>query len=102
MMLGTLKRLRLWSIVAFLLMAAQIGLALHTVEHKFTNDSAVASEHCTLCKVASGMAAAPAAPAIAPVAYVLAVVDTFVVTTLIAGAPAPAFRSRAPPTTVSA
>ncbi len=102
MMLGTLKRLRLWSVLASLLMAAQIGLALHTVEHKFTSASAAVGEHCTLCKVASGMAAAPTAPAIAPAEYVLGFVDTFVVSAPISAAPEVAFRSRAPPIPVSA
>lgn len=91
-----------WSVMIALLMAAQIGLALHSVEHKFSSDAATVQDHCALCKVASSMAAAPAAPPIAPVEYVLAIVDPFVVASLVSAAPAPAFRSRAPPITVSA
>lgn len=102
MMLRDFKRFRFWSVLVALLVAAQIGIALHVVEHKFTGDAAAAQEHCTLCKVTTAMAAAPAAPAIAPAEYSIGIADTCVAALLFTAAPTAAFRSRAPPTAVSA
>jgi hypothetical protein len=86
---------KFWSIVAALLMAAQIGLAFHAVDHQFTSDASV--EHCVLCKVSQTMAAAPSAPAIAPIEYAIGHADHVVVTFSFSSPPTAAFRSRAPP-----
>ncbi len=100
MILKTIKHSRLWSLAIALLMAAQVALALHSLHHQIKPDALAASEHCTLCQVASTMAP-PVVLAVIPVGEAFAVADVFVPAHLIAAAPAAAFRSRAPPLPLS-
>jgi hypothetical protein len=100
-MLRTLKQSRFWSVLVTLLMAAQLGLAFHSLEHTF--DSGLpANDHCALCQVASTMASGPAAePIAAPSLYAFVTVAA-VITPLLRTSASPAgFRSRAPPVIVS-
>jgi hypothetical protein len=88
--------MRVRAILIAVLMAAQLALALHSVEHKF--DIAPSSDHCALCQVAATTLPGPAANPIA--------IPTFYELTQVAALPvAPPrrfpstenFRSRAPP-----
>jgi hypothetical protein len=96
-----LKQSRLWSIAVAVLIAAQVALALHGVEHKF-DLGAPPSDHCALCQVVSTLAPGPAAdPIAAPTLHELTrVAAVFAPQPRIFPSPA-GFRSRAPPTVVS-
>jgi len=95
-MMHCFKRSGLWMFAIALLMAAQVALALHTVDHQFSAD-ATASEHCTLCHTATAMAPAPVAEAPAPVLDVLATAPEATVSFLVPATSVAGFRSRAPP-----
>ncbi|MBY0512248.1 MAG: hypothetical protein K2P94_19105 [Rhodospirillaceae bacterium] len=101
MMLRALKQSRFWPIALALLMAAQLALAFHGVEHKYEFVAPI-GDGCALCHVASVMAPGPSAgPIAAPTFHELAQIAP------LAAAPprilpSPAgFRSRAPPAVVS-
>ena len=101
MSLRTVKPSRFWSFAIALLMAMQIGLALHTSSHKLSPDAAARGDDCVLCQVASTMAPAPAAPPLAPLSFTYAPIVAQVLPLAIPAVPAAAFRSRAPPAAVS-
>jgi len=101
MMLRAIKSSGLWSVVAALLLAAQMALSLHYVEHKFTVDASAGGD-CVICQVASTMApGASGDPVVlpgSPVAErVIAVSHDLRVTIR----PVADFQSRAPPIPVS-
>ena len=67
MMLRSIKRSGFWAFAIALLMAAQLGLALHSFGHTFTPDALAATDNCALCQVAATMAPAPGITIVAPV-----------------------------------
>jgi len=100
MMLQTFKRSGLWMFAIALLMAAQLALTLHTVDHQLGLDGGAASEHCTLCHAATAMAPAPTGELPTPTLRVLgslpeAVPQSYIPATFVAG-----FRARAPPVSI--
>jgi hypothetical protein len=101
MMLRRLKQSGLWSVLVALLMAAQLALAFHGVEHKI-HPGLLQGDECALCQVASTMAPAPTAePVAAPSLYASILVDSIVKALPRVSASPAGFRSRAPPSSVS-
>jgi hypothetical protein len=98
MMLRFIKRSRLWSCAIAILMAAQVALAFHTVEHQVGAEDFSQAEHCALCQVASGMDAPPAVAAVEPVTAPLDFVRPTPSAPVPSVAPASGFHARAPPT----
>jgi hypothetical protein len=100
-MIHAIKKSGFWSAMIALLMAAQLGLAFHSLEHKF-NAGTLQGDDCALCQVASTMAPGPTAePIAAPNFYVLVTNDTVAVSLPRVSASPAGFRSRAPPHIVS-
>jgi hypothetical protein len=101
MMLRALKHSRFWSAMVALLMAAQLGLAFHSLEHKFEAGLSP-SDHCALCQVASAMGPGPASQLLAPPnLHELTASDTVATPPPHVLAAPSGFRSRAPPRHVS-
>ena len=103
MILRTLKKSSLWSFAVAILMAAQLALTFHHLQHKMNPDVTAQGEDCAVCQVASTMAPGPAAQPVMPPA-INALLLRF---SCIAAGPGQAavvagFRSRAPPISVSA
>jgi len=95
------QRPRLWGLVVAILLALQVGFLIHQSQHHL-NPDVLAGDDCALCQIVSGMAAAPAAPAI--ILPVFVVLGTVVL--LAPAAPRSlritlSFRSRAPPASFS-
>lgn len=91
----------LWSFLVALLLAAQVGLGVHQLQHRLNSD-AVASDDCKLCQFASHVTTGPEPIVILPPTLIVAEVltlptqDFFAVERPVAG-----FRSRAPPHAIS-
>lgn len=100
-MIKSIKHTRLWSFAIALLVAAQVALALHSLHHQIKPDALVAGDQCTLCQVVSTMAPPPVVLAVIPVGEAIAVADEIVPLELLTTAPTAAFRSRAPPQSLS-
>ena len=101
MMLRSLKRSGFWAFAIALLMSAQLGLALHSFEHKFRPDALAATDNCALCQVAATMAPAPDVTIAAPAFQAFAVVHHTLQPVPLSAAIVTGFRSRAPPVSVS-
>ncbi len=95
------RRPWLWSLVVSMLLAAQVALGVHQLEHRL-NPDIVTTDECALCHFASASTAGPEPQAVVPptlnvVEYVEPAAQTLPLTARrVAG-----FRSRAPPTSLS-
>lgn len=92
----------LWSFLVALLLAAQVGLGVHQLQHRLSPD-VVASDDCKLCQFASQATPAPDPIVILPPVLVVAAILAFLARDLLAAQHVAAgFRSRAPPVKISA
>lgn len=101
MITQSIKRSGFWGFAIALLMAAQLGLALHAFGHKFSLDALAATDNCALCKVASTMEPAPDVVIVAPVFQTCTVAHISLQPLPLPAAAVAGFRPRAPPTSVS-
>ncbi len=94
-------RNRLWSFVVALLLAAQVALGIHQLEHRLHPELS-ASNECSLCQFASAMLDGPQAPAIVvPTFAFIERLESIPEATPTLGNAVAGFRSRAPPISVS-
>jgi hypothetical protein len=96
------SRGRLWSFLVVLLLASQVGLGVHRLQHHLTPD-AVAADDCKLCQLSNHATTAPEPVTVLPPVLVVTEVAMLPARDLLqAQRFAAGFRSRAPPTAVSA
>lgn len=87
----------LWSFLVALLLAAQVGLGVHQLQHSLSPD-VVASDDCKLCQFASHATTGPEPIVILPPSLIIAVIVTLSAQVFFtAQRSAAGFRSRAPP-----
>jgi len=99
MMFRALTRLRLWPALVAVLVAAQMALSFHAVEHAL---SAAPPEECVICHVTHTATPGPSAAAIAtPNLYLLARIIAFVPPLPSVSVSPAGFLARAPPASVS-
>ena len=93
---------RWWFFLVPLLLAAQVALGVHQLEHRL-NPDLLAGDECAVCQFASTMAPAPEPMAIVPPAELFfAVLLPEAVQALRPAASPAGFNSRAPPAALSA
>jgi hypothetical protein len=91
----------LWSLVVSLLLAAQVALGVHQLEHRL-NPDLVTSDDCALCHFASAATAGPEPQIIVPPTLTMVERIEFTLPTLpLIARDVAGFRSRAPPVSVS-
>ena len=92
----------LWSFLVALLLAAQVGLGVHQLQHRL-NPDVVASDDCKLCQFASHATAGPEPIIILPPSLIIAIIITLSAQSFFTAQRSTAgFRSRAPPRIFSA
>ncbi len=92
----------LWSFLVALLLAAQVGLGVHQLQHRL-NPEIIANDDCKLCQFASQATEGPEPIVVLPPALVVAeVIALSAQAVRTAQRPVAGFRSRAPPIGISA
>ncbi len=100
--LKTLRRSCIWAAIAAVLLTAQIGLAVHQLEHRLHPDIAAIADDCTACQFSSALSDGPPANAvIMPIGIDLGTLAPGSHVLLGLRKSPAGFHSRAPPYTVS-